>query len=132
MHINPNSKQKVTALNGQRLDNSGSVTFNIKYQGNTTEVEALVFTSIEDEVLLSWKVLQDLGVMNGSFPNGDGSIKAAAVTITTNLTNVRNEEDAKSTLGQLIREGIQQSFQHQKPHAYNEELVEPAKGQKVV
>ena len=74
--------------------------------------------------------------MNGSFPNGDGSIKAAAVTITTNLTNVRNEEDAKSTLGQLIRE-FNKVFNIkttcvQRRTVEDSILVEPAKGQKVV
>ena len=39
MLVNPSSWQRVRAVNGQRLDNSGSVIFNIEYQGRTTEVE---------------------------------------------------------------------------------------------
>jgi hypothetical protein len=90
------------AVNGQRLNNSGTVTFGIEYQGRTTEVEALVSSSIEGEVLLSWQVLQQLRVINNSFPNVE--IKAAVVSTTLHPTDIRNERDAKSTLTKMIKE----------------------------
>jgi hypothetical protein len=45
------------------------VTFGIEFQGKETEVIALVSSSIEGEVLLSWQVLQKLGVIKSHFPN---------------------------------------------------------------
>ena len=78
MLIDPNSQQRFRAVNGQRLDNSGSVIFNIEYQGWTTEVKALVSKSIKDEVLLSLRVLQSLCVIDSSFQNvREGLAKAA-------------------------------------------------------
>jgi hypothetical protein len=96
------SRKRVRAVNGQRLNNSGTVTFGIEYQGRTTEVEALVSSSIKGEVLLSWQVLQKLGVINNSFPNIE--IKAAVVSTTLHPTDIRNERDAKSKLTKMIKE----------------------------
>ena len=100
--VDTRSQKKVRAVNGQRLNNSGTVTFGIEYQGRTTEVEALVSSSIEGEVLLSWQVLQKLGVINNSFPNVE--IKAAVVSTTLHPTDIRNERDAKSKLTKMIKE----------------------------
>jgi hypothetical protein len=100
--VDTRSQKKVRAVNGQRLNNSGTVTFGIKYQGRTTEVEALVSLSIEGEVLLSWQVLQQLGVNNNSFPNVE--IKAAVVSTTVQSNDIGNERDAKSRLNKMIKE----------------------------
>jgi hypothetical protein len=100
--VDTRSQKKVRAVNGQRLNNSGTVTFGIEYQGRTTEVEALVSSSIEGEVLLSWQVLQQLGVINNFFPNVE--IKAAVVSTTAQSTDICNERDAKSKLTKMIKE----------------------------
>jgi len=100
--VDARSQKKVRAVNGQRLNNSGTVTFGIEYQGRTTEVEALVSSSIEGEVLLSWQVLQQLGVINNSFPNIE--IKAAVVSTTVQSNDISNERDAKSKLTKMIKE----------------------------
>jgi hypothetical protein len=70
--------------------------------GSNIKVEALVSSSIEGEVLLSWQVLQKLGVINNSFPNVE--IKAAVVSTTTQSTDICNERDAKSRLTKMIKE----------------------------
>ena len=57
MTMDTRSWKRVRAVNGQRLNNSGTVVFGIEYQGQTTEVEALVSLSIEGKVLLSWQIL---------------------------------------------------------------------------
>ena len=57
------------AVNAQRLDNSGSVMFTLRYQGRSTEVSALVSEAVKDEILLSWRVLTNLGVIDSTFPN---------------------------------------------------------------
>ena len=100
MTVDTRSRKRVRAVNGQRLNNSGTVMFGIEYQGRTTEVEALVSSSIEGEVLLSWQVLQKLGVINSSFPNIE--IKAAVVSTTLHPTDICNERDARSKLTILV------------------------------
>ena len=58
--------------------------------------------SIEGEVLLSWQVLQKLGVINSSFPNIE--IRAAVASTTLHPTDTCNEQDALSKLTNMIRE----------------------------
>ena len=77
------SCKRVRAVNGQKLDNSGTVTFGIEFQGKETEVIALVSSSIENEVLLSWQVQQKLGVIKSDFPNVEE--RAAAVSTEANV-----------------------------------------------
>lgn len=67
MSINPNVRRSIKTVEGRWLTISGSVTFDIEYQGRTARVEALVSTSFEDEIFLSWKVLRDLEIGN-QFP----------------------------------------------------------------
>ena len=51
MRFNPDSTLKIRAVNAQRLGNSGSVTFTLRYQGRSTEVNTLVSDAIKDEIL---------------------------------------------------------------------------------
>ena len=83
MRFNPDSNLKIRAVNAQRLDNSGSVTFTLRYQGRSTEVNALVSDSIKDEILLSWRVLKNLGVIDNTFPNVKHRPVRAAKTMST-------------------------------------------------
>ena len=78
MRFNPDSNLKIRAVNAQRLDNSGSVTLTLRSQGRSTEVNALVSDAIKDEILLSWRVLKNLGVIDNTFPN----IKDTAIRTT--------------------------------------------------
>ena len=43
--------------------------FTLRYQGRSTEVSALVSDAVKDEILLSWRVLTNLGVIDSTFPN---------------------------------------------------------------
>ena len=65
--VDKHSRKRVRAVNGQKLDNSEMVTFDIEFQGRST-VLALVSSSITGEVLLSWQVLQRLGVIQSPAP----------------------------------------------------------------
>jgi hypothetical protein len=60
--VDTTSCKRIRTVNGHDLDNSGTVTFGVEFQERTTEVVALVSSSIEGEILLSWQVLQKLGV----------------------------------------------------------------------
>ena len=62
-------RKRVRAVNNQTLDCSGTVTFDIEFKGRSTEVIALVSSSITEEVLLSWQILKKLGVIpDGGLP----------------------------------------------------------------
>ena len=62
--VNTLLRKRVRAVSNQKLDCSGTVVFNIEFKGRLTEVVALVSSSITSEVLLTWQVLQRLGVIN--------------------------------------------------------------------
>ena len=66
--VDKHSRKRVRAVNGQKLYNSEMVTFDIEFQGRSLEVLALVSSSIAGEVLLSWQVLQRLGVIQSPAP----------------------------------------------------------------
>ena len=58
--------------------------------------------SIEGEVLLSWQVLQKLGVINSYFPNIE--IRAAVASTTLHPKDTCYEQDEQSKLTNMIRE----------------------------
>ena len=62
--VNTLLRKRVRAVSNQKLDCSGTVVFNIEFKGRSTEVVAFVSSSITSEVLLTWQVLQRLGVIN--------------------------------------------------------------------
>jgi len=77
MKIDTNTKKKIRAVNDQKLECSGTATFTAKYEGRTAVVSALVSSSIQDEILLSWKELVKLGVIPTSFPHVETKAKNA-------------------------------------------------------
>ncbi|MCP4200122.1 MAG: hypothetical protein GY762_23515, partial [Proteobacteria bacterium] len=79
MKTDTNIKKKIRAVNDQKLECSGTATFTAKYEGRTAVVSALVSSSIQDEILLSWKELVELGVIPTSFPH----VETRAVNATT-------------------------------------------------
>ena len=48
---------------------SGSVSLKSSYEGQTLDVLALVTPALQDEILLSWRTLQRLGVIPKDFPH---------------------------------------------------------------
>ena len=50
------------------MECSGSVDFQVTYEGQKTDVLALVTPALQDEVLLSWRTLQSLDVISKEFP----------------------------------------------------------------
>ena len=83
-----------------KLDNSGTVTFGIKFQGKTTEVIALVSSSIRGEVLLSWQVLQKLGVIKSDFHN----VEERAAVVSTEADVGLDMQEARMEVIQIIKE----------------------------
>ena len=55
---------------------SGLVSIQVLYEGRTTDVLALVTPALQDEILLSWRTLQRLGVIPENFPHREVYSKA--------------------------------------------------------
>ena len=105
MRFNPDSSLKIKAVNAQRLDNSGSVTFTLRYQGRSTEVNALVSDAIKDEILLSWRVLKNLGVIDNTFPNvKHRPVRAAKTMSTRSFAHITSDAEAKTEVSNLMGE----------------------------
>ena len=62
-------------INTQELDCSGTVTFDVEFEGCSVEVVALGSSSINSEVILSWRMLQELRVIPEGFPWLDTTTK---------------------------------------------------------
>ena len=54
-------------VNGNSVKVIGSVTFEVVYKGIDVEIVALVSPAIEEEVILSWRTLQKLGIITDRF-----------------------------------------------------------------
>jgi hypothetical protein len=111
MVINTRRRKKIRAVNDQKLDCSGTVTFDIEFEGRSMEVVALVSSSITNEVLLSWHTLKKIGVIPDDFPHV--GVKAAAVTMLPVVGDVdacaggdavKTEQDARDAITRMIEE----------------------------
>ena len=60
----------------------GSTRFQITYDGQTTNVLALVTTALSNEIVLSWRALQRLKVLPEDFPRAQTTVKANQVQST--------------------------------------------------
>ena len=56
-------KKRIKGIHGRRVQCLGSNTFQVTYDGQTTNVLALVTSSLNNEIVLSLKVLQRLGIL---------------------------------------------------------------------
>ena len=82
-----------------------------QYQGRTTEINALVSDAIRDEILLSWRVLKNLGVIDSTFPNvRHAPIRAAKATTASSFAHIETDAGAKLELTNLM-ETYKQIFQ---------------------
>ena len=105
MSFNPDSNLKIRAVNTQRLDNSGSVMFTLRYQGRTTVVSTLVSDTVKDEILLSWRVLKNLGVIDSTFRNVRHTpVKAAKTTTDNSFAHIETDTEAKLEVSNLMGE----------------------------
>ena len=78
MHLYRDRIKRIKAVDGGHMKCNGSVSFQATYQGRKTEVLALVTPALQDEILLSWRALQRLGVIPKEFPNSERVAKAEA------------------------------------------------------
>ena len=111
MRFNPDSTLMIRAVNAQSLDNSSSVTFTLRYQGRSTEVSALVSDAVKEEILLSWRVLKNLGVIDSTFPNvKHPPVRAPKTMSTGSFAHIKTDTEAKLEVSNLMGE-YKQVFQ---------------------
>ena len=67
MHLDRGRIKKIKAGDGCQMECCGSVSFQALYEGRTTDVLALVTPALQEEILLSWRTLQRLGVIPEDF-----------------------------------------------------------------
>ena len=67
MQVDRNRVKKIKAVDRGQMECSGSVAFQVTYEGQKTDVLALVTPALQDEVLLSWRMLQRLDVILKDF-----------------------------------------------------------------
>ena len=68
LNLDRQRTRKLKNVNGTPVKVIGSVTFEIYYDGANVEIIALVSTDLEDEIVLSWKTLKKLEIINDRFP----------------------------------------------------------------
>ena len=76
MYLDQGRIKKIKAVDGCQMKCCGSVSFQALYEGQTTDVLALVTPALQDEILLSWRTLQRLGVIPEDFPHCACTTKA--------------------------------------------------------
>ena len=71
-----NIEEKLYAANGTEMKCQGSLTVSVQSEGGQDEVDAIVSSDLEDEILLSWHDLIRLGVLPGDFPAAVKNVKS--------------------------------------------------------
>ena len=79
MNVDEGRVKRIKTVDGSHMKCNGSVSFQATYQGRKTEVLALVTPALQEEILLSWRALQRLGVIPKDFPNCTRIAKAEAL-----------------------------------------------------
>ena len=67
MYLDQGRIKKIKAVDGGQIECCGSASFQASYEGWTTDVLVLVTPALQDEILLSWRTLQRLGVIPKDF-----------------------------------------------------------------
>ena len=85
----------------------GSTSFQVSYDGQVTNVMGLVTDTIKDEIILSLKALQRLGIVHEEYPRSQWSVTKKA-TLDTDV----NEMDLAQEL-ELLKEKYREVFDHE-------------------
>ena len=96
MRVDTRMKKRIKAVNDQKLECSGGVMFTAEYEGRSTVVSALVSSSIQDKVLLSWRALVELGVIPSTFPHVEERV--AGVTASNPMVQDKAESNVKAMI----------------------------------
>ena len=88
MVVDRKNKRNIRTANGDSMHCSGAVDFGVEYEGQRTNVRALVSHDLENEILLGWRSLQRLRIIPEDFPK---PITCRKTTSKTTQEQVPNE-----------------------------------------
>ena len=103
MVVDTNLKKRLRAANGAPMECSGSVILRVAFQGAETDVLALATSSLQEEVLLSWKALQRLGIISKDFPNRISKVKAVSTAPRERLQQLMEEYASVFEVGKELK-----------------------------
>ena len=69
MFVNWRKKKQIWNASNELMSCEGTTTFQVNYEGQKTEVVALVSSDLDDEVLLGWRAVQRLKIIPEIFPH---------------------------------------------------------------
>ena len=67
--VNPDINEKLYCANNQAMNCEGNIQVTIRHKDKEAQVDAIVSSSMDQEVLISWQDLQKLGIISDDFPN---------------------------------------------------------------
>merc|ERR1712024_439768 len=68
MVVNQKRRRNIQTANGDSMHCSGAVDFGVEFEGQRTDVRALVSRDLEDEILLGWRSLHRLHIIPEDLP----------------------------------------------------------------
>ena len=104
--IDYRNKKAIHDAQHGKMDCTGSTDFEVEYEGNKTNVQALVSKSLEDECLLGWRALQRLNIIHEDFPH---PIPSVAVRATT--SNLAKAPDVSKNITTDVSENVPTSVE---------------------
>merc|ERR1712218_268831 len=101
MVIDPRRKRSIRTANGNAMHCSGTVDFGVEYEGQRTDVRALVSRDLEVEILLGWRSLQRLHIIPEDFPR--------PITCVTTISKTTVGEEHASNMAETF-EALMEEF----------------------
>ena len=107
--IDYGKKKVIEDAQRNRMDCTGSTIFLAEYEGNSTEVMALVSKSITNECLLGWRALQRLKILPENFPHA--IVKAVKADQTSKIVEtVKADENRKMEPNMDVKKMVDEEY----------------------
>ena len=115
---NPN--ERLLAANGKRMSCQGTTNLKLTHNGVRINANAIVSSSVKDEILISWHDLVKLGIIRQSFPSSTEEVGTPMHTLQKKTFNPRREMNMKiSERFKKQRLKLQEPIQlHTKTHRF--------------
>ncbi len=113
LKVQSNHDGSLYAANGERMQCEGTCKFYAETDdGWCVRVDALVSSSLEDEILLSWHDLQALGVLPKHFPAVSDTFRAVSEKMDFSKVNINDDEQLvaalKAEYPDVLREDLEE------------------------
>ena len=69
----------ITVANGEHIDCAGAVNVGVFHNGSAVVIDALITSGLQNEILISWYDLRELGIIPIDFPNAKAFLAKSAV-----------------------------------------------------